>query len=192
MLNPFKVLFFIDRQFLKIENFLLQLSLVSLLLFAFVQVFLRNFFDTAIAWGDVFNRLLVLWIGLFAATIGVKENKHLSLEILTKFLPDKAKPISDVFVNLFVIVVASALTSASWRFFQDQIEFESTDLLFQGVPKAYFTLIFPLGFGLITFRYVVRLLETIYRFGGGDKAYEKLVGTSCDDKIDISINIKVK
>lgn len=173
MLNPFKILFAIDRLFIKIETALLFLSLITLLFFAFLQVFLRNFFDTGINWGDVFNRLLVLWIGLFAATIGVKENRHLSLEVLTKFLPDKAKPIVELFVNLFVIIVAAILTYTAWLFFQDQITFEATDLLFEGLPKAYFTIIFPLGFALITFRYFIRFLETIYAFAGGDKAYPK-------------------
>lgn len=173
MLNPFKILFAIDRFFLKIESALLFLSLITLLFFAFLQVFLRNFFDTGINWGDVFNRLLVLWIGLFAATIGVKENRHLSLEVLTKFLPNKAKPIVDIFVNLFVIVVSAILTHTAWLFFQDQITFEATDTLFEGLPKAYFTVVFPIGFALITFRYFIRLLENIYAFAGGDRAYPK-------------------
>lgn len=188
-LNPFKIIFAIDKILFKIEEYCLIVSLILLLVFAFVQVFLRNFFDTAIEWGDVFNRLLVLWVGFFAATTGAKLNRHLSLEVLTKFFPKRAKPILNIFLNLFVIVVAGLLTHYSYLFFEDQIAFEATDLLFKGVPKAYFSIIFPIGFGIICFRYFVKLLEEIYTFAGGDKAYPKeFEGTD----LEISVKIKMK
>ncbi len=188
MLNPFKIIFAIDRLLVKIENCFLVITLLVLLLFAFLQVILRNFMDSGIHWADVFNRLLVLWVAVFAATLAAKEDKHLSLEMLTKFLPERAKPAVAVFVNLFVIVVSAFLTHASYLFFKDQIEFESTDLLFQGLPKAYFSIVFPLGFGLICFRYFVKLLEVIYKFAGGDKNFPESSG----DSIEISVNVKLK
>ncbi|MCP5463505.1 MAG: TRAP transporter small permease [Deltaproteobacteria bacterium] len=186
-LNPFKILFSIDRGLVKIETFLLVLSLLTLLVFAFLQVVLRNFFDTGIHWADVFNRLLVLWIGFFAATVGAKENRHLSLEVLTKFLPERAKPIVSIFTSLFVIVVACMLAVASLDFYKDQMMYEANDLLFEGVPKAYFSIIFPIGFGLISFRYFVKLLEEIYTFAGGDRAYPH----DCDE-VEIDLSIKMR
>ena len=187
-MNPFKIIFAIDRLLVRLETFLLIVTLITLLTFAFLQVALRNLFDTAIHWGDVFNRLLVLWVGFLAATVGVKENRHLSLEVLTKFLPEKAKPVINVFVYLFVMVVAGRLTEASWLFFQDQLLYEASDLLFEGVPKAYFSIIFPIGFGLICFRYLVKLLEEVYLFAGGDKAYPK----HDDGDIEFSVKVKIK
>jgi len=187
--NPFKILFAIDRLLVKLETFLLVTALVLLLCFAFLQVMLRNVFDTAIHWGDVFNRLLVIWIGFFAATIGAHENKHLSMEVFTKVMPERAKPIISLFVNIFIIFVAAILTHVSCQFFQDQITFEATDLLFEGVPKAYFTIIFPIGFGLICFHYVVKLLENLYNFAGGDKAYPK---SDVSSDIELSVKIKMK
>ena len=187
-LNPFKILFALDKILVRIETFLLITTLILLLSFAFLQVFLRNLFDTGIHWGDVFNRLLVLWVGFFAATIGAKEDRHLSLEVLTKFLPEKFKPIINIFVNLFVIVVAAILTVTAYEFYQDQILYEASDLLFKGVPKSYFTIIFPIGFGIICFRYFIKLLETIYNFAGGDTAYPQ----SAESDIEISVNIKMR
>lgn len=170
-MNPFKIIFAIDRLLVRLETFLLILVVVLLLTFAFVQVLLRNLFDTAIHWGDVFNRLMVLWIGFLAATVAVHENRHLSLEVLTKFIPEKTKSLVSVLVSIFVIVVTALLTHASCGFFKDQLLYEAQDYLFPGIPKAYFSVIFPVGFGLICFRYVVKLLREIYQFVGGDKAY---------------------
>ncbi|MBU0506023.1 MAG: TRAP transporter small permease [bacterium] len=190
--NPFKILFALDNFLVRIEKFILITTLISLLSFAFLQVVLRNVFDTAIHWGDVFNRMLVIWIGFFAATIAAKENRHLSLEVLTKFIPERALPVVNIFVQVFVIVVTAILTKASCGFFQDQIMFESSDLLFEGLPKAYFTIIFPIGFGLICFRYVVKLLETIYTFAGGDQAYAQLKDDDEVSDFDISVKMKIK
>jgi TRAP-type C4-dicarboxylate transport system permease small subunit len=191
VLNPFKILFAVDRFLYKIELFFMTLCLMVLLFFAFLQVILRNFFDTAIHWGDIFNRLMVLWIGMFAATTAAKMNRHLSLEVLTKFLPEKAKPISDLFVNLFVVFVAAMLTVSSYNFFQDQLMYESSDVLFEGFPIAYFSIIFPIGFGLITFRYFVKIFEVFYRFAGGDVAYADSCDGSNDDS-DLEISVKIK
>lgn len=187
-LNPFKLVFALDRLLVRLENFILLASLLTLLLFAFLQVVLRNFFESGIHWADVFNRLLVLWVGIFAATIAAKENRHLSLEVLTKFLPDRYKPLVSLAVNAFVMIVGALLAHASYLFFQDQLMYEASDLLFEGVPKAYFSIIFPIGFALISWRYFVKILEVIYEFAGGDKAYPK----ADDNEIDISVNIKLK
>ena len=189
MFNPFKIIFAIDRLLLKIENFLLIISMLALLFFAFLQVVLRNFFDSGIHWGDVFNRLLVLWISVFAATIAASQNKHLSIEMLGKYLPEKFKPLVSVLINLFVVVVTAFLAHASFQFFQDQIQNESSDLLFTGVPKAYFSVVFPVGFGILSFRYFVKLLDDIYKFAGGDKVYSENHGKV--DDIEISVKIRM-
>lgn len=164
--HPFQLIFILDKFLLKIENFLLVFCVITLLFFAFLQVVLRNIFDTGISWADVFNRLLVLWIGMLAATIGAREGRHLTLEVLTKFLPQKLKPIANLFVNLFVITVSFLLAQVSFLFFSDQLLFESAEVLFAGVPIAYFSVIFPVGFGLICFRYVVKLMEDLLIFSG--------------------------
>lgn len=186
-MNPFKIIFILDKLLAKLETFLLTSTVLGLLFFAFLQVVLRNVFDSGIHWADVFNRSMVLWIGFFGATLAAKENKHLSLEVLTNFLPDRAKPLISILTNLFVIVVCFYLTHYSHLFYIDQITYEASDLLFEGFPKAYFTIIFPIGFGILTFRYFVKLLETIYKFGGGDKEFD----TSCEH-LDIDVKIKLK
>lgn len=157
----FSPLFALDRLLAKIETGLLVASVLFLLLFAFIQVCLRNFFDSGINWADVFNRSMVLWIGFFGATLAAREDRHLSLEVLTKFLPKRAKAAANVFVDIGAICVAATLSYYSWLFYIDQREFEAADVLFPGFPKYYFTIIFPVGFGLIAFRYLVKLVEHV-------------------------------
>lgn len=166
----FKLVFWLNRFFLRLESFLLVTTLLVMMFFAFLQVFLRNVMDSGIHWADVFNRLMVLWIGFFGATLAASEDKHLSLELLTKFMPERFKPIIGLFTRIFVVIVTALMTHYSWLFFIDQITYESSTLLFEGVPIAWFTLVFPVGFGLLSFRYFVKLLEDVYVFAGGEKA----------------------
>lgn len=168
-MNFFAPLFALDRFLAKIETGLLVASTLFLLFFAFVQVCLRNFFDSGINWADVFNRSMVLWIGFFGATLAAKEDRHLSLEVLTKFLPTRAKAVANVFVHAFVVCVAAALTYYAYLFYLDQAEFEASDLLFEGFPKYYFTIVFPLGFGLLAFRYFVKFVESAVTLVTGAK-----------------------
>lgn len=160
-MSPLKLLNILDRGIAKVETALLVLLVLFLLLFAFLQVVLRNIFDSGIAWADIFNRSMVLWVGFLGATLSAREDRHLSLEVLTKFLPEKLKPFIQLIVTSFVIVVCAMLTHYSYLFYVDQITFEASDLLFEGFPKAYFTVIFPLGFAVLTFRYAVKWLENL-------------------------------
>lgn len=189
--NFFKLVFKINRLLMRLESFLLITTLLVLMFFAFLQVFLRNVMDSGIHWADVFNRLLVLWIGFLGATLAAEEDKHLSLELLTKFLPDRYKPVIDLFIRFFVIVVAALLTHYSYLFFVDQITFESSDILFEGLPIPYFTIVFPVGFGLLCFRYFVKLLENVYVFSGGDRA-DLNPASLCPEVANVSIEINLK
>jgi TRAP-type C4-dicarboxylate transport system permease small subunit len=156
-----KTLLTLNRALRKLEAALLIASVLFLLLFAFLQVFLRNFFNSGINWADVFNRSMVLWISFLGATLAVNDDRHFSLEI-TRFLPSRFKTIANICVSVAVIVVCAMLTYYSYLFFLDQREFEAADLLFTGFPKYYFTVIFPLGFGLITFHYFVKLAQNVH------------------------------
>lgn len=167
-----------EKFFDKIETFLLTVVVIVMLVFAFLQVFLRtlvnfqiwlnetfawqlDFSFQPISWGDVFNRSLVLWVGAFGAVLAVRQKQHLSLEVITKFLPHKLKMFSDVIMNVAVLLVTVALTKISWDFFQDQITYESHELLFTGFPQAYITFVFPFGFGLLAFHYIFRIVESV-------------------------------
>jgi TRAP-type C4-dicarboxylate transport system permease small subunit len=187
--NPFKILFFFERVLTKIETFLLSTTFILLLVISCIQLVLRKFF-TAWFWADEFDQNMVVWVGFLGAVLAVKENRHLTTEILTNFLSkeSRARPIIALFVNLFTLVVCGIFTYVAWRFCNYRLTFEGGDELLPGLPKAYFSVIFPLGFGLIFVHYLVRLFEIFYNFAGGDKAYPQ---TSCDSDVDISINIKV-
>src|SRR3990167_6348126 len=101
MLNPLNWLFGLDKLLMKVEGFFLTSILIALLFFAFLQVVLRNFFDSGINWGDVFARHLVLCIAFLGATLSTREGRHIRIDALAKILPKKAQPIVELFISFF-------------------------------------------------------------------------------------------
>jgi TRAP-type C4-dicarboxylate transport system permease small subunit len=187
--NPAKVIFFLENILTKLETFALSMAFLTLLMIAVVQVFLRKFF-TAWFWADEFNQNLVVWVGLLGAVLAVKENRHLTTEVITNFLPKetRARPIISFLILIFVLVVTGTLAYVSWQFFDYRVTYEGEDQLLPGISKAYFSFIFPLAFGLMFLHYLIRLFELFYNLAGGAKAFPEDDGASA---LDISIKIKM-
>ena len=77
-----RILKFIDRALDVAAGWLIVGFLGVMIVMAFSQVVLRNFFHTSIEWGDVFLRHMVLWIGFLGAVIAAGERRHLKIEFI--------------------------------------------------------------------------------------------------------------
>ncbi len=138
---------------------LLVLLLAVMVMMGFTQVVLRNVFSTSILWGDVLLRHVVLWVAFLGAIVATGEKRHITIDALTKVLPDKGKKIAAIVTGIASIIVCYYLTDASYRFLIDEIEFGGTLIL--DIQRWIFQIIIPLGFGLMMVRFAVRLLGDI-------------------------------
>src|SRR3970040_2127967 len=77
----------IDAFFAKAEQVLIVIVLTAMLLLAFLQVLLRNAWDFGLPWVDILLRHLVLWLGIMGASLATRMNRHIRIEVLTRFLP---------------------------------------------------------------------------------------------------------
>jgi len=138
---------------------LLVLLLAVMVMMGFTQVVLRNVFSTSVLWGDVLLRHVVLWVAFLGAIVATGEKRHITIDALTKILPDKGKKIAAIVTGIASIIVCYYLTDASYRFLIDEIEFGGTLIL--DIQRWIFQIIIPLGFGLMMLRFAVRLLGDI-------------------------------
>lgn len=146
----------IDRWLERISGWLLVLLLGVMIVMAFGQVVLRNFFDTSIEWGDIFLRHLVLWVGYFGAVIATGERRHLKIEFLTKIVPPKVRKVFFILTNLFAAAVSLLLMQAALSFVQ--LEQESGSILILELPTWWFITVIPFGYAVIAFRFAVHAL----------------------------------
>ncbi len=140
-----------------LEEWFLVIIVISMVLLAFLQVVLRNILGQGILWGDPLLRHLVLWIGFVGASLATRSEKHINMDVFGRLLSKKAKLIAQIIINLFAITVTWFLTSASWRFVMAEKEFGDT--LFGNLPVWYFQIIIPVGFLLMSIRFVIITIE---------------------------------
>lgn len=143
----------------KIETVFLITILLSMILLAFLQVILRNFFSTSIFWGDTFLRHLVLWIAFIGASLATKENRHINIDVLSRSLSKSAKRVTGIIVNLFASAVCFFLLRASITFVK--YEKQSGSTLFKEIPVWIFQMIIAIGFGLMMLRFFIHAFENI-------------------------------
>jgi TRAP-type C4-dicarboxylate transport system permease small subunit len=149
-----KILKIVDSILNKIEGAVLIFLLLVMLFMAFGQVVLRNFFSGGIVWGDILLRHLVLWIGFLGAALATSGERHISIDALTRYLPERLKRAVATLTNIFAAFVCFLLFRASLTFIDFEIANKNT--VFGEVPSWIAQIIIPVGFGLLVFHFVVR------------------------------------
>lgn len=136
-----------------------MLLLGGMILLAFAQIVLRNFFDIGLQWGDELLRMLVLWLALAGAVAASRTDKHISIAVLDQFLPEFIRKLVQLVLHLFTAVVCAVVAWFSLQFVLTSREYG--DLILGNVPAWWLQLVLPLGFVLIAWRYLLLLLKDI-------------------------------
>ena len=151
-----KLISFLDslnRTLEKFEYGLIVCLLSLMIILSFGQMVSRNLFHQALVWGDIFLRQLVLWTGFLGANLAVRQNKHISIDVLSSFLPTNLKNKVFTFTRIVTAIISGFLAWAAWSFVKFEKESEST--LFLDLPVWIFQLILPYSFLIIAFRFLL-------------------------------------
>lgn len=135
----------------RIEDGLLVGLLMLMIGMAVAQIFLRELFELSIVWGDVMVRVLVLWIGLVGAMIASREGKHIHIDLISRFLPERAEHSVIGVVNLSTTLICMMVAWYSFEFVR--MEYQSGGIAFAGVPNWACEAILPIAFIVIAVRY---------------------------------------
>ena len=139
-----------------VESGLLVALLGVMILLAAYQVIARNFFDTGILWGDSLVRVLVLWVTFIGATVASRNDEHIRMDLLSKFVKPRADAMMHRFRSLFTCVIAGVFSWYSVQFVL--LDYEDGIIAFASVPAWLCEAVMPLGAALICLRY---LLHTV-------------------------------
>lgn len=146
-----------DSCLARIEEFLLILILSLMVIFSFSQVVFRNVFSEGISWADVFLRHLVLWVAFIGATLTTRYERHINIDILSRFFNKRLNAFRKILINVISGTVCCFLTQASWVFMIDEKMGGSE--LFSGISTWYFLTVLPVAFIIITFRFYLKALS---------------------------------
>lgn len=161
---------FLKRTIHLLEDSLLITLLVSMIFLASGQIILRNFFDMGIIWIDPLLRVLVLWSGLIGATIASRNNKHIRIDLISRFFSRPVHMIMQIFISLFTAAVCFIIAwyGAQWVL----LDYQDNLTAFSGLPSWILEIIIPVAFGLIALRYMMHSYSSLVMFirhDDGDK-----------------------
>ena len=150
----------LDTGISRVESILITILLTLMILMAFSQIVLRNFFATGIDWSDALVRYLVVWVAFIGAAVATREGKHLSIDLLSRWLSGNARIAVQALSCMFSAVICGLLTVAAARFIRIEAQMGSTAFL--NLPAWVPELIMPVTLGLMTLRF---LMEMLYKIG---------------------------
>jgi C4-dicarboxylate transporter DctQ subunit len=140
-----------------VEDAVLVLILAAMVLLTATQIVLRNVFDGAILWAGPMLRVGVLWVGMIGAMVATRNDKQISIDAVSRFLPTRWKARVRVLTDLFTAVVAGVVAWSALRLVLDDRAAGVTAVAF--VPLWVCEAILPVAFGVIAMRYALFAVE---------------------------------
>ncbi len=154
-----RILNLIDNWIEKFENALLVFFVSVMILLAFFEIPLSKFIPMNRS--ETLLRHLVLWIGFLGATLATRDERHINIDVLSRFVKGRKKKVCQIFTNLFSMLITIVFTYASLQVIKDSKEFGETIVIFMEIPTWILQLIFVFGFGLMSFRFLLKSLNLI-------------------------------
>lgn len=145
----------------RVEDSILVGLLMLMITLAVLQIFLRNLFETGIVWSDVLVRILVLWVGLVGAMVASRKGNHINIDIMERFLSERAKIVVNFVVELFTAFICSMVAYYSIQFVH--MELVDGGRAFANVPTWVCEAIIPFAFVVIAIRYVLLSIVNLKR-----------------------------
>ncbi len=140
----------------RFEVALLALMLLALVGLGCAQIVLRNAFNSGLLWADPLMRHIVLWLGALGAALASARMRHISVDALSRLLPETALATRRWVVYGLTAAIAYALMIATVRLVVDERSFG--EVAFLGVRTWVLQLVLPISFAMITYRTLLAIL----------------------------------
>jgi len=143
----------------RIETALMCLLLLGSIGLAGTQIILRNVFSYSLFWADELIRMAILWLAVIGAMAASSAGRHIAIGIVPRYFPQAWHRPAAVLSMCFGAVVAAVLAYQTARFVRDSLLFGDTVL--GGLPAWAFQLIMPVGFAIISLRFLRQALAEL-------------------------------
>lgn len=141
----------IDATLESAERGLLVFLFSSLILLISFNIITRNLLNYS------FQRILeavpgiVLWLALIGSTLALKQNRHIKLEIVLRYLGPRTRRFAGAFGGLIGFSAMGVLFVASFEFVKNEIQMFGL--------AGWVSVVFPLFFALASFRYALQVVR---------------------------------
>jgi TRAP-type C4-dicarboxylate transport system permease small subunit len=144
----------------RLEEILLVSLVILMVSLGFLQILFRNLISVGIVWIDSLVRHLVLWIALLGASIATRENRHITIDVISgRVSPDYYSRIQGA-VQLFSALVCLLLVYPAIRFVQN--DYVAGKTLAFGIPLWLSQAIMPAMMLVMGARFLLQGLQKLF------------------------------
>ncbi|MDA3824277.1 MAG: TRAP transporter small permease [Bacteroidales bacterium] len=115
-------------------------------------VFSRYILRSSFIWTAELSQLLMVSMVLVAAAVTLKENEHMKIDLLLKYLPSGINKIVSLVRSSIIIIIALWLTLISFKYANSLWMMKTLGL---HIPKAIPLFTIPLGIGMFLIMYIL-------------------------------------
>jgi TRAP-type C4-dicarboxylate transport system permease small subunit len=125
------------------------------------QVAIRYIFNRPTIWQIEFAIYLLMAATFIGAAYGLKENSHINIELITGLLPDRLKSRLDLITSVISLIFCLYITWKGAIMWWEAFEGGWHSSSLWSVPLVYPYSILPIGMGLTSLQYIVKISEQV-------------------------------
>lgn len=105
----------ITSKIFKGVSFLCCAMLCVQVLLVFITVICRNIYNFTPIWGESLTLLLLVWTSMIGASLPIRNNSHIRVTIIDKYLPQKVLKTSEMCVDIICVAYAVIICYAGFE-----------------------------------------------------------------------------
>ncbi len=144
-----------EHGLVKAESIIAAFSLFLLLALSLVEIFMRNFFDFGFPEIEIIKRNLLVICGAMGAVIATSKLRHIKIDALTPVMSKRMVSLLSCPLSLFSTLICAVMSYHGGIFVMDEWQYTPENERWT-LP---FTLIYPLGFGLLALHFLLNCLH---------------------------------
>jgi len=145
----------IEQGLVNAESIIAAFSLFLLLALSLIQILTRNFFDFGFPEIEIINRNLLVICGAMGAVIATSKLRHIKIDALTPLMSKRIVSLLHCPLSLFSTLICAVMSYHGVIFVVDEWQYTPDNERWT-LP---FTLIYPLGFGLLGLHFLLNCLH---------------------------------
>lgn len=149
----------IEQRLIQVEAAIAGLSLLLLLVLSILQILVRNLLNFGYPEIEIINRNLLVVCGAMGTVLATSQFRHIKIDALTPLLSSNTLQRLRIPLALFSALVCAFMSFYAASFCIDEWQFAPANERWT-LP---FTLIYPLGFFLISFHFLATCFRAANR-----------------------------
>lgn len=144
----------------RFEEYLLVGSLVFTVCIILLQVIMRYVFNSSLSWSEELARYIFIWQIWLGASLGVREKKHIRVELVYGLFKQKGQLVMDVLSTIIWIALCIFLAINGTELTLALLQRHSTSPAMK-IPMYIIYSTLPISCGVMVLRLVQRVLKII-------------------------------